>query len=598
MGGRRGSVPLFALVLLMAACSGETETTSAGVITTLPQATTTTAPWGVAVAPGAEEMISASSVLLREDFQDGEIEDWSIDTGWYLLSTGNRRVLATGGEAWGRHREGTDWSRYAARFGVLIRQGTLGLSVAVGDDGRYVVHLGEDGVYLLKDSPYGSFTTLGSAPPAMPGIPHGVAVGVDGGHLQVYLDGALLIDATDPAPLPGGTIGLGAGDGSSVQVDNIMVAALRGPLPTLQVSGAPAMEAPAPGAIDSGPAGEDGAEPPVGVPDLELVAVSHPDRIDPGDPFDVTFVVANRGDVAVGPFAVAWTSAGDRCEARVDGLAAADSIEAVCQAPAYPARGDYEWLAAADAAGVIDEGGREDNNLAAGTITAGAPAIVAATEPDLVIGWYTLDPESPRPGEPVHIQFGMSQTESAWQGALPLIHFRMFYEDGSTACSDAVFEGESGGTCELPAFTTAGEYWLRMDIDANDMVAESDEADNSTFVTIVVSEVAVFEPPNLYPAGIEFDPVSPRAGTAFTAVPWVVAEPFDAVLGMYTVRLEIDGVVACSRDIDITSGGLICEVAGLAAGTYTWALRVDADDDIAEASEDDNLSWGQLIVRP
>ena len=601
MGMRRCSVVVFALGLVVAGCSDDDggATTTVGsdeVTTTVPAATTTTAPWGETVEPGAEGLLADSNLLLREDFQDGEITDWTVDAGWYLLSAGERRLLAAGGPAWARLGQGDDWSRYAARFGVLIHQGSLGLSVAVGDAGRYVVHLTDAGVYLLKDAPYGSFTTLGSALPIPTGEPHGVAVGVDGGHIQVYLDGVLLIDATDPSPLPGGTIGLGAADGSSVQVDNIVVAALQGPLPALQAPGEPAAAPPAPESVDPGP-GEEAND--SATANLALTGVSYPMVIERGEQFDVTLTVTNRGGVSVGSFSVAWTSAGDGCEAAIEGLAVGGSTHLTCRAPSYEFTGDEEWLAAADSTGMIDEGAWEGDNLATGTITVGPPTVEVGGTPNLVVGWYTLSPEAPAPGDPIVLQFGMSQTAADWGGDLPLIHFRMLYEDGTTACSDAVFEGETGGTCEIPAFADSGEYWLRMEIDANDVVAESNESDNSTFVTVAVSEFTLVILPNMhFSTGVIFEPGAPRAGQAFTATVWFITDPIGAALPMHTTRLEIDGVVVCSDDTTDRSARTISDIDGLTAGAHTWLASIDADDDVAESNENDNLSWGQLTVGP
>ncbi len=190
--------------------------------------TTTTAAWGQAVAPGAEAMLEGSRVLLREDFQDGDTAGWRVDAGWFILENGERRMLGAGGEAWAWYEGGRDWSRYAARLAVVVDGGSLGVSLAVGAEGRYQVQLAEDGVYLLKEAPWGSLQALGSAQPVTRREPHVLAAGLDGGHLQVYVDGRLLIDAIDRAPLAGGSIGLGAAEGSSAVVDNIVVASLGG----------------------------------------------------------------------------------------------------------------------------------------------------------------------------------------------------------------------------------------------------------------------------------------------------------------------------------------------------------------------------------
>ena len=60
---------------------------------------------------------------------------------------------------------------------------------------------------------------------------HQVVIAGSGGHLQVYVDGALQLDYTDPTPLTAGTMGLTAMDGYQAQADNVLVTALSGPLP-------------------------------------------------------------------------------------------------------------------------------------------------------------------------------------------------------------------------------------------------------------------------------------------------------------------------------------------------------------------------------
>ena len=142
------------LALVVAAC-GDDGDDDHGTVDHRARATTTTAAWGEAVAPGAEAMLEGSRVLLREDFQDGDTAGWRVDAGWFILENGERRMLGAGGEAWAWYEGGRDWSRYAARLAVVVDGGSLGVSLAVGAEGRYLVHLAEDGVYLLKEAPCG-----------------------------------------------------------------------------------------------------------------------------------------------------------------------------------------------------------------------------------------------------------------------------------------------------------------------------------------------------------------------------------------------------------------------------------------------------------
>ena len=114
MGGRSRRALLAAVVvaLVVAACGdddGAATTTAAS--STSGAGPTTTAPWGEAVAAGAEAMLEGARVLLREDFQDGDTAGWQVDAGWFILENGDRRMAGAGGEAWAWYEGGLEWSR-------------------------------------------------------------------------------------------------------------------------------------------------------------------------------------------------------------------------------------------------------------------------------------------------------------------------------------------------------------------------------------------------------------------------------------------------------------------------------------------------------
>jgi hypothetical protein len=612
----RGDWPVLvigvALALVAAACGDDGDgeaftTTTAGSGDSIAAGTTTTEAWGEAVAAGGEALVSGSGVLLREDFQDGDTAGWLVEAGWYVLENGGRRMAAAGGEAWAWYLGGLGWARYGVRLGFLVNAGSLGVSVAVGEEGRYVVQFSEQGVYLLKDAPYGSVQALGSAQPVSLGEPHVLAVGVDGGHLQVYVDGVLLIDATDPSPLPGGSVGLGAGAGSAVVVDNIVVASLGGPLPQIQAVAEPA-DQPLPdefadGAPGAGEELDEGGEPPdPSIPNLVLSGVSYPSVIGYGQPFEVLLTVANASGVEVGAFTVAFTSEGETCEAEVNSLAAGEGAMVSCRMPGYAANGSefYDWVAAADSGGVIDEGGREDDNLAAGTITIGEGQSEEVL-PNVTFGWVSTRPDMPQPGEPIAKDVSIVQTNLAWTGTLPDLELRVFYEDGSAACGATIPSGETTGTCDIPAFSNPGVYRLRFVIDADDVFAEADEEDNTLWGTTTVFELSPVELPNLHLGGIAggilLDPASLHAWQPFTASISYEAENWPETVSSFTIRLMIDDIVVCSWDTALGSEVLACDIAGLSVGTHQWGVHLDADNDIAESDEGDNDRYGQFTVQ-
>ena len=591
--------------VLVAACGGEGgeafTTTTAGPVGTVGE-TTTTAAWGEEMAPGVGALVEGSRVLLREDFQDGDTAGWVVEAGWYLLENGERRMAAAGGEAWAWFQGGLGWSRYGARLVLMVNAGSLGVSVAVGEGGRYVVQFSEEGVHLLKDAPFGSTQALGSSQPVSLGEPHVLAVGSDGGHLQVYVDGVLLVDATDRSPLPGGSLGLGAADGSSVVVDNIVVASLGGPLPGV-LAVAELADEPLPDPLaDAAPqAGEQlEAEEPIdtGLPNLVVTGVSYPMQIHLGEEFEVAISARNVGLAGAGPFAVSFTSGGTQCQARVAGMEAGEEASTSCQFEGYANGADsYEWVAAVDSGEDIDEGGLEPDNLAAGTIWL-AQEETEETQPNVVIGWAERMPVDPAPDDAIIISFGVTQTNPDWTGLLPDLEFRAFYEGGNTACRTTVPSGQSEGACEVPAFGQPGEYPLQLVIDAAGVLAESNEEDNAVFRSIRVSEPGAALP-NLVLESVTQTPSPPTTGDEVRLEMVFVLYDELASASSYTIRFVLDGVLICSIDNPFVGGriGEGCLAGDLAAGSHEWMVVLDADNDIAESNEDDNAAVGRFTVQ-
>ena len=610
MGGRwrRALMAAVVVALVVAACGDDgtaastAPTTGAGTTTTGVGATTTAA-WGQAVAPGAEAMLEGSRVLLREDFQDGDTAGWRVDAGWFVLENGERRMLGAGGEAWAWYEGGREWARYAARLAVVVDGGSVGVSLAVGAEGRYQVQLAEDGVYLLKEAPWGSRQALGSAQPVTRGEPHVLAAGLDGGHLQVYVDGRLLIDAIDAAPLAGGSIGLGAAEGSSAVVDNIVVASLGGSLPSLEVVGQPADE-PLPADLGDGAPGggeglDEGGPGPGGQANLVISGVSYPMQVRYGEAFDVSLTVRNVGEVAVGgSLSAAFVSHGDRCEAATEGLAAGAEVTLTCRFPGYDPNGEhvYEWTAAADSGGDVDEGLFEEDNLAAGTITI-ARGEPEESLPNLAVAWRTWEPDPPAPGEAVVLEIGIAQTQAGFRGDLPAYEVRVEnVRSESIVCDVVVSPGVDVITCEIPPFRETGDFEMEIIVDLMGDVEESTRDDNTEVFTIAVPGQA--NVPDLAITGVTLSPSQPGLNEPFTITATFADLNGAGPLPMYTVQVWVNHAVLCSEDGNWTSGSIVCQVPGQPAGPHDWGVVVDSEREVDETDSSDlnNGEWHQLQV--
>lgn len=588
------------LALVVAACGDDGTTPTAPATTGA--VTTTTAAWGQAMAPGAEAMLEGSRVLLREDLQDGDTAGWQVDSGWFILESGERRLLGAGGEAWAWYREGLDWSRYGARLAFNVNQGSLGVSVAVSAEGRYLVHVSDAGVYLLKEAPYGSIQALGSSQPVALGEPHVLAAGLDGGHLQVYVDGQLLIDAIDRAPLAGGSIGLGAAAGSSVAVDNIVVVSLGGPLPQIEAVGEPADQPLPDDLADGGPgAGEGLEEGPVvepGMPNLVVTGVSYPMQIEARQPFDVVVSVRNVGAGAAGRFGVFFSSNENGGTEFLAGLGASETATVTLRFPGYGAERTYDWAATVDHTGLVDEGAREDDNAAQGTITIGSGEPEESL-PNLAVAWRTWEPDPPSPDEPAVLEIGIAQTQTGFRGDLPAYIVRVNnVRAEDSVCNVVVSPGVDVATCELPPFGEPGDFEMEILLDLMGEVAETTRDDNTEAFTIAVRRPGQGNLPDLAVTGVTLSPAQPGPNEPFTITATFADLNGAGPLPMYTVQVWVNHAVLCSEDGNWASGSIVCRVPGQPAGPHDWGVVVDSEREVDETdpSELNNAEWHQLQV--
>lgn len=177
--------------------------------------------------------------LFTDDFQDGAPDNWETTGAWYVVQSGDVYVFAATGQGGAWVPSGHNWSNYYFHAGVRIDSGALFLSINLTQEGRYLLRLDPEAVYLFKEQPAENFIQLAQTGPLSTGVGHSVVIATQNGHIQVYVNKQLWIDYTDTPPITTGTIGVSSLEGSRVGVDNVYVLQINGNLPEGTVSAPP-----------------------------------------------------------------------------------------------------------------------------------------------------------------------------------------------------------------------------------------------------------------------------------------------------------------------------------------------------------------------
>ncbi len=234
------------LSLATASCrslgSDGTQTTAS-----VPDSTTDVTPTTVSAGAGR---ISASNILFRDDFQDGDAQGWQVGGAWVVQQDGDLYTFNATGHGYAFVPKGVGWDGdYAFKCSYALSAGALGFSFDATRAGRYYVYVDRDLISLVKEDAAGTGTVLAQAQAPTEGEQHYLTVAKKTGTIQVYIDRTLWLAAEDSAPLAAGTIMLGALDGTTAWVDDVLVNKILRALP----SGKPAVAAVDPGQVVAPP---------------------------------------------------------------------------------------------------------------------------------------------------------------------------------------------------------------------------------------------------------------------------------------------------------------------------------------------------------
>ena len=279
-------IAMLAVCLLLAGCRLR-DRQAAPTPTTVPPTAVPEPPTEAAEQPAQSPQ--SDLILFSDDFQDGQLDGWQSNGDWMIYQNGDVYTLGTQGAGSAWVPGGNTWTDYALRSFVRQESGVLSINYRLSPEGRYFVNLRANGIFLAKEQPPGTITTLVQNDPLTANIWHYIVIAGEGGIIQVYVDRQLVLSYTDPAPLTGGTIGFGALADSRGDVDNLIANLLNTHLVQGSAGWAPAADQPSmeyagPALVDV-PAAD--AEP------APLPAAPQPDAPQPapGDPVQVVFTV-------------------------------------------------------------------------------------------------------------------------------------------------------------------------------------------------------------------------------------------------------------------------------------------------------------------
>jgi hypothetical protein len=163
-------------------------------------------------------------------------------------------------------------------------------------------------------------------------------------------------------------------------------------------------------------------------------------------------------------------------------------------------------------------------------------------------------------------------------------------------------------TLTIPSSTAAGNYFILFVADATGTVTEGNEANNLAYTTLGV--LTVTTAPDLLITSATLTPVEITSGQSVTAS-FIIVNQGDANAGTSNLKyylssdnqyntgdtyLATEPVGALAVNANLSYSSLITIPAGTATGSYYLLFRADADNQVAESNENNNLAAVAISV--
>jgi photosystem II stability/assembly factor-like uncharacterized protein len=174
-------------------------------------------------------------VSFQDDFQEGNVDQWNLESGWTLENDVSNFSLRGVGHGWARITVGSDWADYSLQTHVRLFSPDAGihLNFRAADNGnRYAIRFDSGGTHLAKEMPVGSGVNVLAEyiTPHAIGVWYNVEIIGTGAYLRVYVNGSLDIAYTDSNPITAGRIAFESLAGTN-DVDDVVVRTVPPPAP-------------------------------------------------------------------------------------------------------------------------------------------------------------------------------------------------------------------------------------------------------------------------------------------------------------------------------------------------------------------------------
>jgi len=343
-------------------------------------------------------------------------------------------------------------------------------------------------------------------------------------------------------------------------------------------------------------------------PNLVVTMLSaSPETVLPGESTVLSATVVNRGPVAAGAstLTVVDGAGTELASVNLPALAAGEEHLAEATVATDGATGELVLTVTADGRSEVEEGNEEDNSRTV--------RVAIRNEPDLAVysSDLSIDPPRPAPGEPATLRVSVRN-----QGGTAVELFSYRVSELIAGAPTVLNEGSAGpaapgtGTLvETPLDLPEGEHLLRVEIDPDGSVAESDETDNVAEIAYFVVDDTL---PDLAvaPADVSAVPERPAIGEAVTVGVTVRDVRDQAAAGptggttadvaLYDGDPETGGRLVHIEPVTVPAGGSAQLSASFTADAATRFVTVVVDpaDAVAELSEVNNRASKVLVDLP
>ena len=167
------------------------------------------------------------TVLFQDDFEDGNADDWILESGWQVEDEDGNFILSGTGHSFAKTGD-TSWRNYRFKTKLKLMDNNSSVHVnyrVYNNCERYFIDFYSQGLFLSKTAPCETQTELVSVNVSYDTNKwYTIEVAGDEGNIKVYVDNILKIDYTDNDPLYAGSISFETLDNSHVHFDDVVVA--------------------------------------------------------------------------------------------------------------------------------------------------------------------------------------------------------------------------------------------------------------------------------------------------------------------------------------------------------------------------------------